>query len=279
MANIQNIQDELTNVRTVNLMAGVLRDIAASRTRELRGQFRHNVAFYKEVRDLYAVVRGLMRQREIRAAPLRGAWGILVTSNVRFYGGLNRRVIEYYLDHFEEYQDHLVIGNTGSQYIAQTQYFSQCDYKSFQNDLPQKEEMRDLIARMREYDRVDIYYPAYKNPFQQEPASFDINAAPETPEDSEELSESFLAEPELKRLNDFFSTHVKWALFQRIILETDLSRASARLMKMHSAEGASDDMMKELNNDIQRQRKAQRNIQLLESIIALKQWQKMNSDT
>ncbi|MEX0672878.1 MAG: F0F1 ATP synthase subunit gamma [Candidatus Paceibacterota bacterium] len=279
MADIQDNQAELESVRTIHAMSGVMRDIAATRTAELRNKYHQNVAFYTEVRDLYAVIRGIVQQQGSEKKPPKASWGIVATSSQHFYGGLNRDVVEYFIKHIDQYDDCLIIGKTGKQYIEQAGYADRCDFQSFKDDIPDTEGIQVLIQQMSKYDKVDIYYPAYKTPFFQEPKSFDINARPnEEGGGKTGLNEEYITEPELSKLYDFFRTHVKLMLFRRVLLETDLARSSARLMKMHSAEEASEDMIGDLTKQITKNKRNAENVELLETVVALKQWQKLQEN-
>jgi len=278
MADITELRGDLQEVRTIHTMSGVMRDIAGSRMEDLRDQFQRNRMYYDEVRGLFALVRRLMSERYDMSTEVQTnrSLAIAVTSNSRFYGGLNEQVIDYFLEHFDESDEHIVIGDTGNQIVARTEYFDQCEYRQFPDDKLGHNDMWRLVEQMRAYDTAYVYYPRYKNPFQQVPDVIDVNAAPDTSTDRR--AEEFIVEPNLPMLHDFFLTQIKWMIFERVLLETDLSRTAARLMKMHSAEETSEDMIEEIDDKIRTTRRRQRDIQLFESIIGVQQWRKIHEE-
>ena len=272
MADIQELEANVSEVETINGMSGVLRDIAAQRMQEMRGDFERNRMYYDEVRALFAMVRRLMQKRfdMSRENTNNRDLAIAVTSNYRFFGGLNREVVEKFLSDFSEYDEHIVVGDTGAQYVSNTEYFEQCEFKNFPEDTPSHTELWSLVQRFRSYDTVTIYYPRFKNPFQQVPSAVDINATPDVSLDRE--PEEFIAEPNLPLVHDFFLTQIKWIIFRRLLLETELSRVAARMVKMHSAEETSDEIADDLRRRIRREERERRDVQLFESIIGLQQW-------
>lgn len=279
MADVTELRADLQEVETIHTLSGVMRDIAASRMEDLRDRFQRNRMYYDEVRGLFALVRRLMSARYDMTQEARTgrSLAIAVTSNSRFYGGLNKKVIDHFIGHFDESDDHIVIGNTGNQIVARTSYFNDCDYMHFPDDKPAHKDMWQLVEQMRAYDTVFVYYPRYKNPFQQVPDVIDVNATPDT--STERKTEEFIVEPNLPVLHDFFLTQIKWMIFERVLLETDLSRTAARLMKMHTAEETSEDMIENLNDGIRETQRQQRDVQLFESIIGVQQWRKLQEKT
>lgn len=279
MADVRELTDELAEVQTINMISGVMSDIAAQRMEELRDQFQRNRMYYDEVQALFTLIRRLMRARfdMDRENTTNRALAIAVTSNYRFFGGLNREVAELFLDRFDQYDDHIVVGDTGAQHVQGSTHAEDSEYMRFPEDAPSHQELWRLVQRFRSYDRVDVYYPRYKNPFQQQATAVDVNAMPE--QEFKDDPETFITEPNLPLLHDFFLTQVKWLIFKRVLLETDLSRMSARLMKMHSAEETSEDMQEQLQGQIRRSRQQQRDVQLFESIIGLQQWRALHENT
>jgi len=278
MADVAELKEDLREVNTIHTLSGVMRDIAASRMEELRDQFQRNRMYYDEVRGLFALVRRLMSARYDMSTETKTgrSLAIAVTSNARFYGGLNKNVIDHFIDNFDDSDDHIVIGNTGNQIVARTSYFEDCDYMHFPDDEPAHKDMWQLVEQMRAYDTVYVYYPRYKNPFQQVPDVVDVNATPDT--STERRVEEFIVEPNLPLLHDFFLTQIKWMIFERVLLETDLSRTAARLMKMHTAEETSEGMIDDLNDSIRRTRRQAQDVQLFESIIGVQQWRKLQQE-
>jgi F0F1-type ATP synthase gamma subunit len=167
-----------------------------------------------------------------------------------------------------------VVGNTGAQYVANTAYFDRCEFMNFPEDTPSHTELWSLVQRFRSYDTVTVYYPRFKNPFQQVPSAVDVNATPDVSLDRE--PENFIAEPSLPMIHDFFLTQIKWLIFKRLLLETELSRVAARMTKMHSAEESSEEMIDDLEGRVRREERERRDVQLFESIIGLRQWRKLH---
>jgi len=70
----------------------------------------------------------------------------------------------------------------------------------------------------------------------------------------------------------FFNTQVRWLLFQRIILESDMARTAARLLTMSQAEERTDFEIKKKKADLRKVIRSFTNAQLLDTFSGIKRW-------
>ena len=100
--------------------------------------------------------------------------------------------------------------------------------------------------------------------FSQDTAVLDITHTP--PRVKTESSIEYIFEPELPQILTFFEGRVRFLLFQRAMLETELARTAARFVAMSGAEQQSDATIKKLRSFITALENSMRNRQLLESL-------------
>ncbi|MFP4539353.1 MAG: F0F1 ATP synthase subunit gamma [Candidatus Paceibacterota bacterium] len=275
MSVIQKTREELQGIHSIQTLSGVMRDLSVSRVQQLRADFQKNLDFYNEIEDFYNKVQNLINEyyagmaAEMRKRPTAN---IAITSNHRFYGSLNKEVMDLFVKNFGEADDHIVIGKTGEGYMGSSEHYDKCKFISFEDDNPSRWEMHKIVSLVKSFSRAVVFFPQYRTPFHQEAATMDIVRLVEKKEADPGALSEYIFEPDLPLIHDFFSTQVQFVLVQRIMLETDLSRTATRLVRMDSAESAAADMYqdkkKELRDNIQRQL----DIQLFESISGHKKW-------
>lgn len=285
MSIIAQQRRELEHVEAAKYITRALRDISANKMRGMRETFARNHAFYNDIRELYALVRS-------RAAKARAEAGaetedaaeagiqrmqslsVAVTSNKRFYGGLNTKVMDAFTEQLDRRKGrHIVIGKTGRQYLAGTRYERRAEYLSFEVDNPNENELARFLNIIRSHDRILVFYPRFVNVFRQDAAVIDIAQAPEEKEVADTEIE-YIFEPELAEMLLFFETQIQHLLFSRVMLEAELARTAARLMKMDSAEREADAEMKRRRRIMLKEMAALGNMRLLETFSGFQQWKK-----
>lgn len=280
MPSIEKIKTELEDVRILKGISSALLEIASIRIRGLREEFERNQTFYAEVSELYRDVKlsALHRNYDVDADHFGGKEiHIAITSNKRFYGSLNRTVIDHFNDHIVDASEntYLVIGNTGRHLMEGSDHRKQVEYMSFKDDMPTPTETEVFLERTKQYDKVFLYYPAFTNIFKQDPEMTDITYST-TVDDFENSGEVIeqIYEPELTHILAFFESQVRRLLFTRIMLESEVSRVAARLVKMNSTEERASTAMQEKSSALRREFMIVEDIRLLETFSSAVQWKK-----
>ncbi len=279
MSVVTDIRQELEDVRTAKFIAGALRDISATKMRIIREGFRSNIAFFNEISALYELLklhaarRKYDKKRGTIATEAPTKIAVAITSNKRFYGTLNNEVMTEFLEHMKEQnQDCMVIGSTGKQLLVNTPYKKRCRTLLFENDSPTVDEMRDFLEMVRAYEQVLIFYPKFVNVFKQEVAYIDITHTPDPGHVAEKKFDGYIFEPELLEMLEFFERHIRYILFHRTMLETELSRTAARLLKMNTAEHRATDRMEEKELELRKEMASLSSMRLLETFAGFATW-------
>lgn len=286
MSIIAGQKRELEHIEAAKYITRALRDISANKMRGIRESFARNYAFYTDIRQLYTLVRshaarakteakekgeGAAEEKGIRRT---ASISVAITSNKRFYGSLNKKVMDAFIKQLDRRRGrHIVIGKTGRQYLAGTKYERRAEYLSFEADNPNEDELGRFLDAVRSHDRILVYYPRFINVFRQDVAIVDIAEVPEE-ETVAETKVGYIFEPELTHMLLFFETQVQHLLFSRIMLEAELARTAARLMKMDSAEREADAEMKRKRRILHKEMTALSNMHLLETFSGFQQWKK-----
>jgi F0F1-type ATP synthase gamma subunit len=202
---------------------------------------------------------------------------VAYTTNRHFYGTLNYNIMQKFIAATSTKDECLIIGTTGKTlWLERAKKRKKVSFMTFENDVPTNEESQAFLARIDAYDQIYICYPAFISVFHQEARIIDISFLPDEEETSKSVDPGpqFLLEPDVEAMIGFFNTQVRYALFERILLETQLSRASARVVKMDTADQNAEKLLKHEKKQLRRSFITVSGRRMLETLVGYLQWHK-----
>lgn len=275
-----SLQHELEDMETIQFVTSALFDVSAEKIGGLKAAFEQNQEFYTDISDLYGAVKGsALRRNELAAAPEEDRRVLYVpyTSNERFYGAINLETMSAFVRAYKKRPaDVLVIGRTGQTYLRdRPTLVSKVSELVFSEDDPSREEIRAFLTRVAAYDEVQVFYPSFVNVFTQTITNIDITHAP-IPEKADDTAGEidYIFEPELPKILQFFETRIRYLLFERAVLETQLSRTASRLFSMNRAQDRAELELKVLRRTVRSQTETANDMRLLESFTSIARLQK-----
>lgn len=281
MPQIKEQRQHIADIATARYITGTLRDIALTELGGLQKRFARNTQVYSELRDLFQVVWRIADRRGTSATLPTGARKhlyVAYTTNRHFYGSLNHNIMRVFMDATGTRDECLIIGDTGrALWFEHAKKRSKTTYLSFADDVPTEREVYSFLDRVAGYDQVYVCYPAFVSVYEQQAQIVDITFRPADADVAtvlDEHSAEFLLEPDLEEMLAFFNTQVRYALFERILLETQLSRVSARLVKMDTADQNAEKLLKRERASMRRSYMTIANRRMLETLSGYLQWHK-----
>ncbi len=284
MSNIGSQRKNIEDIESVGYVAATLRDISAVALRELMARFSKNEMFYQELEKLYGLVWRIAEQTgdtssESKIMNNKRIY-VAFTTNKHFYGSLNYDVMRIFQDTVGSEDLGMIIGETGQEIWRDARIRnSNMKYRTFKNDTPDTQETEKFLKDVSEFGRVYIVYPRFVSIYQQQAALVDVSFRPKdeiSAEGSETEIPNFVLEPDLVRVQRFFLTQVRAVLFERILLETELSRIAARLLRMDSADSSAQVILQKERKNLQHEIGVFMNARLLENLSGYSQWQAQN---
>lgn len=270
MSAINELNEQLVQTQTAQFVATMLRDISATKLQSIRAQFEQNEAYYTELHQLVAMVQAYVRKHseEVMKDPLKPRrLYIALTSNKRFYGTINRDVIELLHKQMADVTgaEGLVFGLTGQQLLRESPMLDRMRFLRYERDEPTNREMFQTVLNSKEYNEVLVVHPTYFNSFTQGAAVTDLTHVPSLYVEPIEEPLEYLFEPEIPDILDFFATQIRLVLFQRVMLETRLALTGARLMKMQRARERAGELIKQQRRMIHKELTTVAGMRLLET--------------
>jgi ATP synthase F1 gamma subunit len=279
MSQIKEQKQRIEDIAAARYITGTLRDIATIELQALQKRFVLNTTVYEELRDLYQLVWRIASHEPGRspAKKQRKRLYVAYTTNRHFYGSLNHNIMRTFTDTTSTKDECLIIGTTGKTiWMNRAKKRKQIQFMAFEDDVPTKEEVQAFLARTSSYDQVFICYPGFVSVFEQEARMADISFLPDetTPVSVTDPGPQFLLEPNVDEMISFFNTQVRYALFERILLETQLSRVSARVVKMDTADQNAEALLKREQHVLRRSFIMVSGRRMLETLVGYIQWHK-----
>lgn len=282
MSNIKAQQSIIESTESIKYTTGALRDISAIELQQLREEYKKNDLFYSELQDLYQIVWKIADAQNrldfIDKRKHRSTLYVAYTTNRHFYGVLNHDVMRAFFAETDENSKCLIIGETGKEIWKNSgKKSSFIDFLSFIGDTPNKEERQTFLNTSVNYDSVIVFYPRFVSVYKQRADSLDVTFRPAESKLSDKIKEElpkYLLEPNIEQMIAFFNTQVRYMLFERMLLESELSRVAARLVRMDSAEHNATDMLKIEHRELRRIERSFSSSRMLETMVGYIQWHK-----
>jgi ATP synthase F1 gamma subunit len=268
-------REKLEDFKTAKFITGALRDISANRLHTIRDEYERNQTFYRDLSELYNILKAyaVQKRAELLQTDEKTRVNVAITSNKRFFGTLNTEVMETFVQETNPDERSIIIGETGQQFLREQNYEKRrrSEYMIFENDQPSREDMLYFLTRTHAFNEVLVFYPRFESVFNQSTAKQDITYTPPI-EEAQKRKVDYIFEPELEKMLEFFETQVRYLLFNRIMMETELARASARVMKMNSAEQRASDLIDEQQRTLEKEIASLSTKRMLETFAGFTKW-------
>lgn len=283
MPQITEQKHRIEDIKSAQYITGALRDISAIELKNLRKKFEKNHIFFQELQDLYKIVLRIAEEGgHADAVKQKGSESLHIayTTNKHFYGSLNHNVMKEFMQATNAKDNCLVLGSTGKQiWLTKAQQRKELTFLSFADDKPTDKEMGKFLKDVEHFAHVYVYYPGFVSVFRQDVQMVDITFRPSQEEiekvadDGAQLAQ-YLLEPDLSAMAEFFITQVRFALLEQILLETQLSQVSARLVKMDGADQNANKLVKVEQRELRRAFSSFSSRRILETLVGYLQWHK-----
>lgn len=237
---IREIDQLIEEVNSLKDLTQAFGEIALIKLKKIRTQVEKNRIFFSEIAQILRIVKGYAAQKGISLQKPKQTVSLLLTSNERFYGGIDNEVIRFFIESTPKYPtERIVIGQTGRQYLDIMNYFHSFDYLNFTADLPLDTELFKIGQMIKDYKQVIVFYPQITTILIQKPVATDITQSTQNnlTLDSSHLSLDYtIFEPELDKILQFFDTQIEILLLAQTFFEAELARTASRLMSMDQAQ-------------------------------------------
>ncbi len=282
MPTIAELKLQLDDAITLRLISSAFTEASAAGLQKIKKQFETNKEFYDEISHVYHLVRVGGEKLQIdpkHPLPPKKNISVAMTSNQRFYGNLNVNIMRGFVEAVErDKTDVMVIGMTGIDFMKGSGFLRPYQTMQFAKDNPTTEEIKSFLDKTTEYESIFIYFPKFVSLVTQSVGVIDITQYINTGDPTPEEEIHILFEPEYSLILEFFRRQIRNLLLMHVLLEASLSRTSARLLTMSSAEDRAREMMKTTQSQLRKIQLSINNARLLETFAGISKWKKKKKE-
>lgn len=260
MAILKEIKENLKAISNIETITRTYQEIANLRMNKIRQEVLNNREFIEELSRVYILAKKnylaqvkkgrltKVKEHSFLSPPRfarvkkesfikrRGERVVVFLSgNERFYGTLILDIWREILNYLAENEaDLAVVGRVGK-YLADRSGF---DHKMFYFDLdddnPEKWRIKGIIEFIKNYEEIIIFHGRFQTILSQKVVQSNISGGVSPEKELAEVK-SYLFEPSLQTVLEFFETELMSAFFNQTILEHQLSRYATRMVAMYQA--------------------------------------------
>src|SRR3989338_3272994 len=277
MQTMGQIRQTLEDSQSMKMVAQAYTEIAAMKLQKIRSGIEKNRSFFQEVLAVYRVVKvAALKANIAEASKTKDTLSILLTSNKRFYGDLENRLIEFFIENTSKFPtDRVIVGTTAKEYLGSTNF--SLPYQVFipKDDLPLMEEMVQIARILTDYQQILVYYPRMQSVLVQHPHVVDLlQHPPESFLESSGHTFNYIFEPEIQMMMSFFNGQVTLLLLEQTFLESELARTAARLISMDKAQVNAGEIIQDQKRFLARAKRSIDNTKLLDTFAGSLIWRK-----
>jgi len=273
MAILKEIEKDLKTVSIIKTISDTYHQIANLRMNQIREKVLRTRYFFNELLNIYQRVKiaYLFSQKKKGNKEIffrqteKEKVLIFLSANEFFYGSLILDIwkkMEKYLA--EEKTDLVVIGRTGKYLAERSGWGQKMFYFELDDVEPEKERMEGIFEFIKKYKKIFVFHGVYEKIISQKPKITEISGWLSAEKKSKIEKKSYLFEPSLEEILDFFETEILAILFSQTVFEHQLAKLAARVIAMYNANEKSKEVENSLNilkNKIKREKDNKKQIE------------------
>lgn len=249
---IKQIDAAIEEGLSLKQIAQAYSEIANLKIKRIRAEVERNRIFFKEIEEVYALIKNLSQTRKINITKPKKTISIVLTSNHRFYGQINSDLLKFFTKFTENMTtDRIMLGKAAIDYFRAASIFKNYQEVILKEDQPTGAELLALTNMVKDYNQVLVFYSSMKSLLVQQPVVTDITASSTLVASGSNLhlqgkeEFKFIFEPDLGKILHFFGNQIITLLIEGTFLESELSRTASRFISMDGAETQANKFLKD----------------------------------
>ena len=291
MQNKQTLRDEIEFVSTLKLITQSYQEISIMKMQRIRSaviktrDFLESLSevFFdvKQSYDIYIQELILKKKREdvslLTLLPRNGKTiAIFISSNEKLLGSITNKVFNSFLQYVQsEETDIMILGKVGVELYKQSGMRKPVIYLDISDNEVGSDEIRRIGYYIVNYSKINVFYGKFENLITQNPVRANLsgeNPFKDVARTPQADHTSFLFEPSVEKIMQFFETQVFTSLFKQTFNESQLSRHASRITAMEDALQNIDSRTGALLGDKRRLKRDHQNRRQIEMISGMSGW-------
>lgn len=234
---IREIKQKIEVTTALKTISFAYSEFAGQRLVTIRSEIEKNRVFVGELSVLFHIIKTAADAAGAKAnLGKKGNVNLLITSNRRFYGGLETRLLDFFLAHSVlAYGKTIVVGTTGEKYLASANFNAPVDPFILERDVPTLSELGKIVDLVLPFEKVNVYYARMQTVLVQKPVVLEVGGIADIPSDVDPRETYYIFEPELVEMLKFFDRKIVQVLIAQAFFESELARTAARMVSMEQS--------------------------------------------
>lgn len=256
MKSSRYIKKELNTVDSLNNLIASLEELSAMRYRKTKTSVLNTRDYLDEVNYLYKQVKNNYKKiiesagKDFKEAkfrnPTKGTVYVLLSAN----GGLFGDVIYRNFENFKNYikripaEEVLVVGSVGQKLIEYSDLKETLKYKylPLSDSSGDRENLDQILKFCLDFKTIVVFYSKYVEILVQKPIADSVTgdivfeeALSSFDKKQPQFDKDFLYEPDIEKVLALFESQIINTIFEQKVLESGLSKFTARMVALDSA--------------------------------------------
>ena len=251
MLNQQTLTEEIKTLDSLRGLVETYKIVAATTMRRIRNSVLQNRFFhiglgglYRDVqrayqKELYKTVQNKKPDLIHMSLTLKKHNGktalVLLSANTGLYGGIIYKTFNLFLQEAKKHPDYdlVLVGKVGELFFKKNDSRRAYVYFDFSDLGISASALRSITSQLSLYERVIVFYGAFKNILIQRPSFFEISSSGKDLPIAEVMeSPAYLFEPSLQEVADFFETEIFASLLEQSFHESRLGKTASRFVSL-----------------------------------------------
>lgn len=295
MLNQQTLIEEIKTLGSLRDLIETHKIIAAIIIRRIRNSVLQNRIFHVGLNNLFQeILRAYQKElhgaekgkknNSVGAPPVIKKHNnktvlTLLSANTGLYGEIIYKTFELFLAEARKNHDYdlAIVGKVGESFFKKMEPDRRYTYFDFPDTVISTAALRHVISRLSDYERVVVFYGAFKNILVQQPSYFDVSASGKNLPLGEVVeSPSYLFEPSLAVVAGFFETEIFASLLEQSFHESRLGKTASRVISLDRSSINIDKAFKDIRAEGVRLRHRLYNHKQLDALSGISLWANFN---
>ncbi len=253
---VREITQKIELTQALETVSFAYSEFAGQKLVTIRQQIEKNRSFVSELSNVFHIVKQAAEAKGQKTdLGKKGTVNLLITSNKRFYGGLERRLLDFFLAHSVlSYGKTYVIGDTGMKYLAGENFSLPYENLPMHGDVPSLEEISKIVNLLAPYLHINVYHVRMQSVLVQKPVVLEIGGIADIPKELDPREVYYIFEPELVEMLKFFDRKIVQILLAQAFYESELARTAARMVSMEQSKINAERDVKQLQKKLFQER-------------------------
>ncbi len=255
MPLLKEIEENLKATSMVQVITEIYQEVANRKMQKIRQGVLSNREFIEQLSQVYGSVKrtyisSKKREGVKEKSPIKyknGKVVVFLSSSEHFHGTLILNIWKKFLNYVPKNKaDLVIVGRIGKYLASATKFKKKFSYFNLDEENPKKEEAKNIIDFISKYEEIIVFHGKFSSILSQKAVQTTISgeiSAKETPKENK----SYLFEPSIEDVLNFFETELVSAFLNQILLEHRLSEYAIRMTTTYRSTQNAKEQKRKLN--------------------------------